>query len=63
MIFGNNTHAHNAQCRRRRRKILIFIIICGKFTDIIKMEDYCNFIQFLLFLVSLAYTAIKKYLQ
>lgn len=27
------------------------------------MEDYCNFIQFLLFLVSLAYTAIKKYLQ
>lgn len=52
MIFGNNTHTLTMQCCRRRWKNTNFIIICGKFTDIVKTEDYCNFIQFLLFLVS-----------
>lgn len=72
MIFGNNTHTltplsspicyFHSQCNAAAAavgKILIFIIICGKFTDIIKMEDYCNFIQFYFYSVCVCECAIK----
>lgn len=62
MIFGNNTHTLTMQCRRRRWKNTNFIIICGKFTDIVKTEDYCNFIQFLLFLVSPMQSKVVQYI-